>query len=59
VNHGFLLDDDGNFSTIDVPGASFTSAISINRRGNVVGFYTLAGVNHGFLLRGGGIDLKQ
>jgi hypothetical protein len=38
------------FTTIDFPGASFTSAISINRRGHIAGWYIHAGVNHGFVL---------
>src|SRR6266540_2701731 len=57
--HGFLLrrrerDDDGDndaFTTIDVPGASFTEAFGINPEGNVVGLYRNATGTHGFLLR--------
>jgi uncharacterized membrane protein len=58
--HGFLLrrregdDDDGDddaFTTIDVPGASFTQALAINPRGDVVGVYGNATGTHGFLLR--------
>ena len=57
--HGFLLrrregDDDGDndaFTTIDVPGASFTGAFGINPKGSVVGVYSNATGTHGFLLR--------
>src|SRR6266511_4301570 len=57
--HGFILrrrerDDDGDndaFTTIDVPGASFTEAFGINPEGNVVGLYRNATGTHGFLLR--------
>ena len=57
--HGFLLrrregDEDGDndaFTTIDVPGASFTEAFGINPEGNVVGLYRNATGTHGFLLR--------
>ena len=57
--HGFLLrrregDDDRDndaFTTIDVPGASFTGAFGINPKGNVVGVYSSATGTHGFLLR--------
>jgi hypothetical protein len=49
VTHGFLLSG-GSFTTIDVPGASFTSLLDINPPGEIVGFYTIAGVSHGFLL---------
>lgn len=34
---------------IDVPGATRTLALDINERGQIVGRYTSAGVNHGFL----------
>jgi len=49
ISHGFLLSAD-TFTTIDVPGASFTSGLEINARGDIIGFFTMAGVNHGFLL---------
>jgi uncharacterized membrane protein len=35
--------------TIDLPGASRTLALDINQRGEIVGRYTSAGHNHGFL----------
>lgn len=35
--------------TIDVPGASRTLALDINERGEIVGRFTSAGQNHGFL----------
>ena len=40
-------------TTIDVPGASFTSAQGINAAGDIVGNYSSAGVFHGYLLSGG------
>jgi probable HAF family extracellular repeat protein len=43
-----------DFTTIDVPGAVFTSASGINARGDIVGSYTDGtGRAHGFLLRDG------
>ena len=38
------------FTTIDVPGASFTAAFGINPGGNIVGAYSNATGTHGFLL---------
>jgi uncharacterized membrane protein len=52
--HGFLLAD-GQYTTIDVPGASFTNVTGIDARGQMVGRYTLNGVTHGYLLSGGQI----
>jgi probable HAF family extracellular repeat protein len=52
VVHGFVLSD-GQLTTIDYPGATFTGAFAINSRGEVVGRYTANGVTHGFLLSGG------
>jgi hypothetical protein len=50
TNHGFLLSN-GNFSTIDVPGALVTFAGDINANGEIVGAYVDASFNvHGFLL---------
>jgi predicted chitinase/uncharacterized membrane protein len=44
-----------NFTTINVPGASQTSASGINDSGQFAGGYTDgSGVNHGFLEAGGG-----
>ena len=36
--HGYLLDD-GEFTTIDAPGAINTNASDINDRGEIVGFF--------------------
>src|SRR6516225_9568299 len=42
----------GKYTTIDVPGATATNAISINDFGMVVGSYTdTQGVSHGFIDR--------
>jgi len=49
VSSGFAHDH--GFTTIDVPGASFTQALGINPKGNVVGVYSNATGTHGFLLR--------
>ena len=39
------------FTTIDVPGATFTDAVAINPRGDIVGAYIdTSGNFHGFLL---------
>ena len=49
VLHGFLWDD-GDFKSIDVPGASATAVLGINNRGQMVGSYIDAdGAYHGFL----------
>jgi hypothetical protein len=49
-HHGFLLRD-GEFTSIDFPGALYTRALAINSRGDIVGAYRdAAGVNHDFLL---------
>src|SRR5438552_16580298 len=42
-----LAETDG-LTTIDFPGASFTSAQGINPRGDIVGNYRIAGVLHGY-----------
>jgi len=48
--HGYLVSG-GEFSTIDFPDASYTSAIGINPRGDIVGHYYGANrIDHGFLL---------
>src|SRR5258708_14889829 len=52
---GFLLSE-GTFSTIDVPGASFTEAFGINPKGNIVGSHLSATGLHGFLLSGGAFN---
>jgi hypothetical protein len=47
------LPEERTFTTIDFPGASFTGAIGINSRGDIVGRYLMpGGVFHGFLLSG-------
>src|SRR5690349_8426502 len=46
------------FITIDIPGATATSALGINADGAVVGYFTdTAGKQHGFLLRGGTVTV--
>jgi probable HAF family extracellular repeat protein len=39
MTHGFLLEKNGSFTRIDVPGATGTQAEKINNRGQVVGVY--------------------
>src|SRR5260370_1062769 len=51
VSSGFAHDH--GFTTIDVPGASFTEAFGINPEGNIVGHYSNARGLHGFLLSEG------
>ena len=52
ILHGFLLDG-GVYTTIDVPGATFTSyASEINDAGEIVGRFDIPGTNSGFLLSG-------
>src|SRR5260370_5667135 len=53
VSSGFAHDH--GFTTIDVPGASFTEAFGINPEGNIVGHYSNATGLHGFLLSEGAI----
>jgi probable HAF family extracellular repeat protein len=44
----------GTFTPIEVPGATFTTAIGINARGQIVGgFRDAGGIIHGFLLENG------
>jgi len=55
IAHGFL-DVNGQFSTIDFPGADYTRATGINDAGQIVGaFYDPhdPGIPHGFLDAGG------
>src|SRR5215471_12461952 len=42
----------GGYTAIDFPGASQTLAWGINKGGDIVGAYTIAGVSHGFKLTG-------
>src|SRR5215472_17607419 len=44
--------EDPTFTTIDFPGSSFTEAFGISPSGDIVGDYQMAGVFHGYLLRG-------
>ena len=47
--HGFLWGD-GEYETIDVPGAAATGVLGINNRGQMVGFYIDDdGAYHGFV----------
>jgi len=46
--HGFS-DVIGNFTSINVPGAFFTTAYGINDFGNIVGGYGDATRDHGFI----------
>jgi probable HAF family extracellular repeat protein len=47
--HGFLLDQ-GSYTTLDVPGSSYTFATGVNASGQIVGCYIdAAGGQHGFL----------
>lgn len=46
----------GNYTTIDVPGATATSMFGINNLGDIVGDYIDAsGVQHGFLMSNGSV----
>ena len=49
--HGFVQSRKGDFTTVNVPGASGDTEInSINAQGEIVGFYLdAAGVQHGFI----------
>jgi len=50
--HGFLLSE-GEFTSIDFPGATLTTSSGINARGDIVGRYVGAdGRQHGYLLSG-------
>lgn len=50
-DHGFLYRL-GELTSIDYPGAA-TDVYGINSRGDIVGGYSVSGVNHGFLLSNG------
>ncbi len=50
--HGFL-DDNGHFTTIDVPGAQSTQPAAINNREEIVGTYYDGAHYHGFVDQGG------
>ena len=51
LGNPWLSVERGQFISFDFPNATFTGAAAINP-GDMVGRYTLAGVNHGFLLVG-------
>jgi uncharacterized membrane protein len=46
--HGFLLDQ-GHYTTLDVPGSTWTEAYGINASGQIVGYYHDDRGRHGFL----------
>lgn len=48
IRHGFLLGA-GIFSTVDVPGASFTAAAGVNNLGQIVGLHSDPTGFHGFV----------
>ena len=54
---GTILGQEPTFANIDYPGATSTQALGINPRGDIVGVYTSAGQDHGFLLSGGNYTL--
>jgi hypothetical protein len=52
ATHGFLLDANGSFTTLDFPGASPTRTLrfAINDAGEIVGYYWhVNGMNHAFI----------
>ena len=50
INHGFLRDTDGSYSTIDFPGiTSYTKVCGINDNGQIVGEYWDGSKMHGFV----------
>jgi hypothetical protein len=48
VNHGFWLDF-GVLVKLDFPGSTFTQALGLNNKNEIVGQYMTAGLTHGFL----------
>jgi probable HAF family extracellular repeat protein len=40
ISRGFLIDHDGRYTRIDVPGSLATNAAKINNRGQIVGVYS-------------------
>ena len=59
-SHGFVFSD-GEFTTIDIEGATFTEVDGINARGAMVGRYfapdeTGAAIHHGYVLYGGIVE---
>jgi probable HAF family extracellular repeat protein len=56
TTHGFIRTPDGQITTFDYPGSSFTAAVGINARGDIVGQYavpTAPKQRHGYLLSAG------
>lgn len=53
--HGFA-DEDGDFSTIEVPGSTWTGANGINDKGVIVGAYQ-TDIDHGFTVYKDKLDL--
>jgi probable HAF family extracellular repeat protein len=58
VTHGFLYDSrSGSFTTIYVPGSTFTIAYGINNLGQIVGYFGVPSpgnnIAHGFIYEGG------
>ncbi len=53
VEHGYLRDAAGNFTTIDGPGSTNTDAAGINASGQIVGTFADSFGAHGFVLGGG------
>jgi hypothetical protein len=47
--HGFLRSAQGEFTSIDFPGATLTRAFGINTNGDIVGTYVAGGVQHAFV----------
>ena len=46
--HGFFLDTDGTFTSLDFPGATRTVARGINNAGEIVGSYSIGGASYAF-----------
>src|SRR5262245_8656804 len=44
---------EAGYASVDVPGATLTSAQGINARGDIVGFYANATGTHGYVRRDG------
>jgi uncharacterized membrane protein len=55
VSRGFLLSECDEFISIAFPGATFTTAVGVNARGEIVGSYVTGtpATRHGFLLKHG------
>jgi probable HAF family extracellular repeat protein len=55
--HGYLLDTDGSYTTIDLPGSTDTWVYGINNVGQIVGTFYDSQTTHGFLYVGGSVTL--